>query len=98
MKPELQANASKRDETHVKFTPWAKGKPASMLLNSIGHQTICFLIYYHDLFGTYLILQLNNCKVLFIRRKRHFILWKLYFWEKYFPLIQSNLQLAIKFV
>lgn len=29
LKPELQASASKRDETHVKFTPWAKGKPAS---------------------------------------------------------------------
>lgn len=29
LKPELQANASKRDETHVKFTPWAKGKPVS---------------------------------------------------------------------
>jgi len=29
LKADLQANASKRDETHVKFTPWAKGKPAS---------------------------------------------------------------------
>jgi F-type H+-transporting ATPase subunit epsilon len=29
LKPELQANASKRDETHVKFTPWVKGKPSS---------------------------------------------------------------------
>lgn len=31
LKPELQSNASKRDETHVKFTPWIKGKPASKL-------------------------------------------------------------------
>ncbi|XP_025407721.1 protein stunted-like isoform X2 [Sipha flava] len=29
LKPELQSNASKRDETHVKFTPWIKGKPAN---------------------------------------------------------------------
>lgn len=29
LKSDLQANASKRDETHVKFTPWAKGKPVS---------------------------------------------------------------------
>ncbi|VVC45333.1 Hypothetical protein CINCED_3A005611 [Cinara cedri] len=28
LKPELQANAIKRDETHVKFTPWIKGKPS----------------------------------------------------------------------
>ncbi|KAL5234871.1 hypothetical protein ACI65C_002281 [Semiaphis heraclei] len=28
LKPELQANAAKRDETHVKFTPWVKGKPS----------------------------------------------------------------------
>jgi len=33
LKPDLQANASKRDETHVKFTPWAKGKPVSKLFS-----------------------------------------------------------------
>jgi len=32
LKPELQANAAKRDETHVKFTPWVKGKPSSKYL------------------------------------------------------------------
>ncbi|XP_050423087.1 protein stunted-like isoform X2 [Adelges cooleyi] len=28
LKSDLQASASKRDESHVKFTPWNKGKPA----------------------------------------------------------------------
>ncbi|XP_050423078.1 protein stunted-like isoform X1 [Adelges cooleyi] len=29
LKSDLQASASKRDESHVKFTPWNKGKPAN---------------------------------------------------------------------
>ncbi|XP_050524194.1 protein stunted-like isoform X1 [Daktulosphaira vitifoliae] len=28
LKSDLQASACKRDESHVKFTPWIKGKPA----------------------------------------------------------------------
>jgi hypothetical protein len=27
LKPELRVAASKRDEIHVKFTPWVNGKP-----------------------------------------------------------------------
>ncbi|XP_049866504.1 protein stunted-like isoform X2 [Pectinophora gossypiella] len=28
LKPELRADAMKRDESHVRITPWANGKPA----------------------------------------------------------------------
>ncbi|XP_004521016.1 protein stunted [Ceratitis capitata] len=28
LKSNLKADAAKRNETHVKFTPWANGKPA----------------------------------------------------------------------
>ncbi|XP_059616260.1 protein stunted-like isoform X2 [Phlebotomus argentipes] len=27
LKPEFRADAVKRDESHIKFTPWANGKP-----------------------------------------------------------------------
>jgi len=33
LKPELQDSAAKRDETHIKFTPWVKGKPSSKKFN-----------------------------------------------------------------
>jgi len=33
LKPELQDSAAKRDETHIKFTPWIKGKPSSKKFN-----------------------------------------------------------------
>ncbi|CAO1356176.1 unnamed protein product [Diamesa hyperborea] len=28
LKPEFRAEAAKRDASHIKFTPWANGKPA----------------------------------------------------------------------
>ncbi|KRG07505.1 protein stunted isoform X2 [Drosophila mojavensis] len=28
LRAELRADAAKRNETHVKFTPWANGRPA----------------------------------------------------------------------
>ncbi|XP_063361593.1 protein stunted isoform X2 [Cydia amplana] len=28
LKPELRAEAFKRDESHIRITPWADGKPA----------------------------------------------------------------------
>uniref|UniRef100_A0A336LBD8 CSON002898 protein n=1 Tax=Culicoides sonorensis TaxID=179676 RepID=A0A336LBD8_CULSO len=28
LKPEFRAEAARRDETHIKFTPWEGGKPA----------------------------------------------------------------------
>lgn len=28
LKTDLRADAAKRDESHIKFTPWANGKPA----------------------------------------------------------------------
>ncbi|XP_055684791.1 protein stunted-like isoform X2 [Lutzomyia longipalpis] len=29
LKADLRADAAKRDETHIKFNPWANGKPVS---------------------------------------------------------------------
>lgn len=31
LKTDLRADAVKRDESHIKFTPWTNGKPASKL-------------------------------------------------------------------
>ncbi|KAG6446364.1 protein stunted isoform X1 [Manduca sexta] len=30
LKPELRAEAMKRDESHVRITPWADGRPAHL--------------------------------------------------------------------
>lgn len=32
LKPELRTEALKRDESHVRITPWANGRPARKLL------------------------------------------------------------------
>lgn len=32
LKPELRAEATKRGESHIKFTPWVDGKPARKYL------------------------------------------------------------------
>uniref|UniRef100_A0A1B0DBJ1 Uncharacterized protein n=1 Tax=Phlebotomus papatasi TaxID=29031 RepID=A0A1B0DBJ1_PHLPP len=29
LKADVRTDAAKRDETHIKFTPWANGKPTS---------------------------------------------------------------------
>uniref|UniRef100_A0A336MEC8 CSON000182 protein n=1 Tax=Culicoides sonorensis TaxID=179676 RepID=A0A336MEC8_CULSO len=34
LKPEFRAEAARRDETHIKFTPWEGGKPANECMES----------------------------------------------------------------
>lgn len=45
LKPELRAEAAKRDESHIKFTPWANGKPARTYssFHLVYHQKFHFL-------------------------------------------------------
>lgn len=40
LRTELRADAAKRNESHVKFTPWANGRPARTYFVFINRVTI----------------------------------------------------------
>lgn len=63
LKPEARTEAAKRDESHIKFTPWTNGRPARKFFIVYFFKFLILMIYLLNYNDVMMHLQMKSLKV-----------------------------------